>query len=229
MGLVDDTSMDQVLLFPHLGLGDALICNAIVRHLAAKHALVVVLCKPHNRDTEDFMWRDVINLDLCTVRDDDQAKEAAALARQHGYGVVGLGFWGEQPFDRQQWDREFYRQARVDFQQRWSGFVVSRQPSREHPIPAGDYCLIHEDKERGYLIDRSRLPKMPIVEITPKSGNLFDFWGLTENATELHFMESSPAILADSLPLLKAKRKAIHCYCRESVPPKYQADWEMLR
>src|SRR5512146_1201421 len=155
--MIDATPGNELLLFPHLGLGDALVCNAIVRHLAAKHALVVVLCKPHNAPTEAFMWRDLQNVEVFSVKDDDEAKAAVRSAKENKFATMGLGFWGTQPFDPVNWDREMYRQAGVEFQQRWNSFRVDRQPIREIEAPKHPFCLIHEDKARGYVIDRAHL------------------------------------------------------------------------
>lgn len=220
----------ELLVFPHLGLGDALICNAIFRHLATLHSQVVILCKPHNTATVSFMLRDVPNIETFSVQDDTEAKSACDAAIKQGFVTFGLGFWGSQPFDVKQWDREFYRQANLLFQDRWSQFKVARQPSRELEPPTTPFALVHDDPARNYHIRSATLPKLPIIRIDPaKSGNLFDWWGHIEQATELHFMESSPAILADSLPLIKAKRRVLHHYCRESIAPAYQLDWEHLR
>jgi hypothetical protein len=220
----------ELLLLQHLGLGDHLICGAIVRDLAKRHLTVTVLCKPHNIHSVSFFFRDAANVECFSVENDDEAQAARKAVIESGHQAMGLGIWSDLPFDRQRWDRSFFEQYGLDFQQRWSGFVCVRQPSRELPVPAGPYALVHDDPKRGCLIDPKHLPDMEIVRLDPaKSANLFDWWGIIESATELHFMESSPAILADSLPALNAKRAVIHHYCRESIPPTYQLSWEHLR
>lgn len=217
----------ELLLYPHLGLGDALIVNAIVRRLAQQHSLMVVLCKPHNAPTESFMWRDLINLEVFSVANDEEAASARKAAQESGFQTLGLGMWSDLPFNLECWAQSFYEQAGVPFQMRWNEFLVNRQPSRELPVPDKPFCLIHEDKSRGYKIDRERLPKLPVVEIVPVDGSiLFDYWGLMENAEEIHFIDSSPALLLDSLPLVKAKRRVLHRYCRKGTPPAYQNPWE---
>lgn len=146
--------MSELLLRGHLGLGDLLIGNAIVRHYAKENAVCVV-CKHHNMTSAAFMWRDLLGVELIGVAGDDNDKEAdevTAHAEQQGFPVLRLGFTGKKPFDIQNWDREFYRQADVDFAMCWNGFKVNRQPSRElYPLDVGqrEYCFIHEDKARG--------------------------------------------------------------------------------
>lgn len=220
----------ELLFISHLGLGDHLICGPIVRDLAKKHSSVVVLCKAHNVHSVSFFYRDAANIEVFAVADDDEAKAAIKAVQDAGLETLGLGVWCDKPFDAQHWDQCFYNQYGLPFKERWNSFKCVRQPSRELEVPKGEFVLLHEDKKRGYLIDRKRLPKLPIVEVTPEqTANLFDFWGLIEGATELHLMESCVAILADSLPVIKARRCCIHHYCRSSIAPQYQLNWEHLR
>lgn len=233
---------NQLLILGHLGLGDMLVMNAIVRHYAKDNA-VCVICKHRNLTSSAFMWRDLTNVELLGVENDDNDKEAieaAAYIEQHGFPVLRLGNFANKPFDVKQWDREFYRQAGVDFQKCWNDFKVSRQPSREiYPIELGksEYCFIHEDKARGCVIKDEHLPKsirgrkggMKRVYADPKrTDNIFDWWHAIENATEIHVMESCFAILIDHLPEIKARRVCVHTYCRKSIPPTYQNKFEII-
>jgi len=49
------------------------------------------------------------------------------------------------------------------------------------------------------------------------------------NATELHCMNSSFAILADHAPSLSASRRVMHAYAREGVLPASRMEWEVLK
>lgn len=223
-------NLPQMLIRNHLGCGDMLISNSIFRHYANQYN-VYIPCKRHNTTTANFMLRDVKNIELLPVEDDKEADEFCALVAQKGFKVLKLGMFGQPPFEKKRWDSEFYRQAGVPFQDRWSKFTCHRQPSRELKAPEGEFCFIHEDPSRGVFIDRKRLPKdLPWVFAEPGlTQNLFDWWATVEQATELHLMDSCFAIMADSLPELKARRVAIHVYARDSIPPTYaKSHWEVL-
>lgn len=225
-------NLPQMLIRPHLGGGDFLICNAIFRHFAQSYN-VSIPCKRHNCATANFMLRDVKNIELLPIEDDKEADEFCTIVAQKGFKVLKLGMFGQR-FDIKEWDKSFYRQAGVPFEKRWSEFTCQRQPSRELKPPEGQFCFIHEDPSRGILIDRSRLPQdMPWVFAKPGlTQNLFDWWEHLEKATELHLMESCFAVLADSLPELQARRVVIHAYARNSIPPTYAqrlSSWEILR
>ena len=235
--------MNDLLILPHLGMGDMLVVNAIVRHYAKENAVCVV-CKHHNMTSSAFMWRDLTNVELIGVAGNDndkEAKEVADHAEQQGFSVLRLGNFGQKPFDVQKWDREFYRQAGIDFQMCWNGFKVNRQPSREiYPIDTGksDYCFIHEDRARGHVINEKYLPKsirgrkggMKRVYADPKrTDNIFDWWNIIDGATEIHVMESCFAILIDHLPEIKAKHVVVHDYVRKSISPTYQNQFERIK
>jgi len=234
---------NELLILGHLGLGDMLVMNGLVRHFAKDHA-VCVTCKYRNLTSSAFMWRDLTNVELLGVENDDNDKdaiEAAAHAESQGFQVLRLGNFGKKPFDVQNWDREFYRQAGVDFKACWNDFKVSRQPSREiYPLDVNkrsEYCFVHEDKARGCVINEKHLPKgirgrkggMKRIYADPKrTDNIFDWWHIIDEATEIHVMESCFAILIDHLPEIKAKRVCVHTYCRKSIPPTYQNHFEII-
>ena len=235
--------MNELLIRGHLGTGDMLVMNAIVRHYAKENAVCVV-CKNRNMTMAAFMWRDLTNVELVNVEDNDNDKEAdevCGVAELNGRPVLRLGFTGKKPFDVQKWDSEFYRQAGIDFQMCWNGFKVNRQPSREiYPIDIGksNYCFIHEDKARGHVINEKYLPKsirgrkggMKRVYSDPKrTENIFDWWNIIDGATEIHVMESCFAILIDHLPEIKAKRVVVHDYVRKSISPTYQNSFERIK
>ncbi len=118
-----DGAMSELLLAGHLGLGDGLLSNAIYRRMASKYDAVVVLCKPHNNSTLSFMVRDVVNMEMFSVKNDDEARECIKASATSGFDVLKLGVFSGEPFDVKQWDKEFYRQADIPFQERWNGFI----------------------------------------------------------------------------------------------------------
>lgn len=231
-------TMTELLIRPHLGLGDAIICNAIFRHYCKDHD-VVVLCKRHNEHSVSFMLRDVKNCEVFSlpVRFDTPADQADAEAntfvqecQQIGKKVLCLGFFGPPPFRLESWDKDFYAQAGVDFEQSWSGFKIAQQPSIEIPPPSKEYIFVHEDVERGCVIRPELLPKK-IKIVKPdrrKSNNFFAWWTIMAKAKEIHAMESSFACFADRLPEWAAERFVLHKYCRPSTPPQYRQKWEVI-
>lgn len=224
--------MSELVIRQHGGLGDMLITNAIVRDRAAKFARVYLPCKTHNVPSVAFMFRDLPNVELLAVKDDYQASLATRGLALKGVEVLGLGMFGEKPFNINRWDEEMYRQAGVPFQDRWDKFHVERCPSREKTLPKNTYWVFcHDDPTRRFTIASERLPKgMPIMRpLNPQAHLLFDFWGWLAGAQEIHCVDSAFGIWAQSIPTA-ARRKVLHLYARPNAkPPQYRKDWEILR
>lgn len=243
--------MKQRLLLSHLGLGDHILTNALVRYLA-ESGPIVVLVKQHNVESCSFQWRDKVAISVFPVSHDDDAFEAVAVAERAGFEIIRLGVYRDEGYDRAAWDKEFYRHAGLVYERRWSGFKVDRRISSELMVvdaPWGEvalvpfdlnrrwtslpYVFVHDDPLRGFNIDPGRLPRnLPVVRPRPMHGlqsNIFDWLGVMMNATELHCINSSFAILADHAPSLAASRRVMHAYAREGVLPASRMEWEVIQ
>jgi hypothetical protein len=229
----------EILIRGHLGLGDGLVINGLVRHYAVDHEVSIV-CKPHNQISLAFMYRDDPKISLVTTEneqgmiDDDFADAACRHVKDHGKKVLLLGMYGDRKkYNAQSWDNSMYDQAGVPFDNRWNDFRCSRQPSCELVAPKDhSFVFVHDDASRGFAIPEHRLPqRKPIIRPSPgKTDNIFAYWDLIEHAEEIHMIDSSFAILADSLPDLKAKKLVVHLYARKgALPPRYRKDWDILK
>lgn len=219
------------VLHAHLGLGDHLINNALVRHIA-KDNYVMVLAKYHNVASCEHMWSDILdNVEVLGVKDDRHATELCMKLEVSNYKPIYNGMHSRtDTFNIEKWDSEFYRQASVPFEQSWDGWKV---PECATQIEALDtpYIFVHEDLKRGYSIDDARLPIgiWRVGNTCFDSKHIFEWTEVLRNATEIHVMESCFAILADRLEGLKARRLVIHGYMRKSRPPVYRKNWEILK
>ena len=57
-------------IYHHLGLGDHIICNGLVRHIKKFEDVVYVFCKPHNTKNVEYMYRDNPNIKVLSVGED---------------------------------------------------------------------------------------------------------------------------------------------------------------
>lgn len=218
-------SAPELFVRPHLGLGDMFILNALIRALAQKHETILVPVKHRNLLTVRQMWSDLNNVSCIGVEND---AEADAFAKSHKGPKLSLGMFGDKWNEgKPGWDKLFYTQARIPFEQRWDGFKVGHRSVKEHKVERESFALIHEDAARGFVIDNHRRPTIPSFTIWP-SGSMFDFLWMLENAEEIHVIDSSVAILVDSIET-KAKKLVLHLYARKGAkPPTYRKPWEIL-
>lgn len=232
MGRTEDKP--TLFLVPHGGLGDHIVCLPIYRHFAQTHNVLLPV-KNHNLPSVQWMLRG-LPVAFFSITNDEQVKRLADVAAKRGAEILKLGMFGEG-FDEKHWSESMFEQAGLPFEARWSKWKVDRDLSREFEPPNEPYVFLHEDEDRGFLIDWDRhiWPSVPdgsrvILPEPGKTENLFDYCRLIENATELHLIDSCFAILADSLHNLKAKRKVIHLYARaNALPPTYSPGWEILK
>ncbi len=216
-----------IFILPHAGLGDHLVSNAIYRHFAQTHNVVIPV-KKHNVSSVQFMLRG-LPVAILQVEDDEEAKTLFRVAQKR-CDTLALGMFGKGFYEKD-WDREFFRMANIPFEDRWNKWHVERDLSREFEPQIEPYVFIHEDRNRGFQIKEALLPKINRYRVMPNvTDNIFNYCQLIEEATEIHVIDSCFAILADSLPKLKAKRFVVHAYARpNALPPSYRNNVELLR
>jgi hypothetical protein len=240
--------LDRRFLFlqHHLGLGDHLLCNGLYRSLAKRHDRVYLVAKTHNSEALKTMLCDVPNITVLSVdslRADSVQKRLGAFAKRFKVPYMGIGFYGKGfflPDEAVRFDQQFYRQAGVPFEERWTSFRFCRDKKRETELADSygfapkKYIFVHEDPARGYLIDRSRI-ESPLPVVSPRTNppaRFFDYAGILENAAEIHCIESSFAALIEGMGLNLPKRA--HRYARPEALNDfrheftYKSDWEIL-
>lgn len=196
-------------LYHHLGLGDHIISNAIVRSFSTKYDFIVLFCKVHNIESVKFMFRDIQNILIIPVTSDKEASRIHKIIEQTDMNILKIGF---ENIDRQNvyFDRSFYQQVHIDFEERWNNFKLERDTFRElklfnmFNVTEGEYIFLHDDKKRSFIIDRSHIKYNQLKIVEPEIGltpNIFDYCYLLQNAKEIHCIDSSFRLIADSLPL----------------------------
>lgn len=203
--------MSSVHIYHHLGLGDHIICNGLVRTIAEKYDKVFLFVKAHNHYSVEYMYRD-INLELIIADD----KETNRYIQKYNITkLIKIGF-KELSGD---FDKSFYELAGIDFTDRWDKFKVKRDKKRESNLfkrleLSKPYIFLHEDKRRKMVINRDKLKGTIFTPNRYYTNNIFDYCYIIEQADEVHCIESSFGLLIDSLNL--NKNTFIHRYARET-------------
>jgi hypothetical protein len=194
---------NEIYIYHHLGLGDHLICNAIVRKYANMYDTVFLFVKPHNLNSVKFMYNDLNNVQF--ISGDDNFVNNYIISNNIT-NLIKIGFvdLGQNKY----FDETFYKLANYDFSNRWLNFKVNRSKEKEKElfdkfkIKENEYVFLHDDSSRGYVINQSYIENKELPIITPVKGltdNIFDYCYLLENAKELHCIDSSFRLLADSI------------------------------
>lgn len=219
----------HLLVVSHLGMGDHIIMNGLIRQLAKDQDLVVVPAKYANLVSVAYMYRDLPNVAVRPVIDH---AEQTFFANDVWRGeVLWLGS-DAQPFNSSQFDREFYRQADMSFQLRWDNFHFRREIMLEIGAPANQpYAFIHEDTSRGMRIDRTRAEGLSQIALPDQkiSPNIFEWWNVVEHAAVVHCIPSSFSLLIDSMPRVPDQKLFLHKSARQDVlMPTFRHNWTIL-
>jgi len=182
--------MKPLYLDLNLGLGDAIICNGLVRWLARDRDLIVASWT-HNLPTVTHMFSDLKNVHVM------HAGEARARHSDGVADILQVGITNPKWGLFEPWDEAFYHFAGVPFEAKWDLFHV---PESGNELPSrGSTVLAHEDTVREFCLTgpRSQFSSW----ITPLPGILLTDWrNIIRDAKELHMIDSAPMHLAELLP-----------------------------
>jgi hypothetical protein len=188
-------------IYHHLGLGDHIICNGLVRTITSDGNDYCLFVKEHNLESVKFMYRDLKNLSFI-VGDDIFCNNF--LVDIDDKIIIGFNTLPDKS-----WDELFYYQVGVGFSKRWEMFKVVRDFDRELYLynklnPNNDeYILIHSKGSDNidridYTLLNNNIKKIYVENHT---GNMFDYLTLVENAKEIHCIESSFQVMVDSFTI----------------------------
>jgi hypothetical protein len=189
-----------------MGLGDMILCNAIIRNICKHYEQVVAFVKPEYSQSISFMYRDLKNLELITINEVDIDNILSSVDIDN---KIWVGFGNiEHLLEAFRFDECFYKQVGLKFDRRWSDFYVDRDLKEEKKLlerfnlKPGEYIFVHDDSIRGYNIsDRFFSSDLQIFRPDQSEQNIFNYCTILENAKEIHVMDSCFKHVADSLYL----------------------------
>ena len=222
-------------VYHHLGLGDSILCNGLVRHFAEKLGKVSIFSKRHNYDSLKFMYRDEPNITVIPVDgSDSKVMEYLSTAvppfkYKPILNTIKVGFehlWSNASNPNAQhyspspgFDVRFYEIVGLNFKYRWDKFKIIRDSGREQKLfdhfglKNKDYIFVHDDNR--FRVDLNRIDIKNVEIIKPIDGltsNIFDYCSIIENAKEVHTIESSFQFMIDSICL--NRENYVHRYPR---------------
>lgn len=230
--------MKNLFLLHHLGMGDHIICNGLVRTLCERYDYLIFPVKPHNLNNIKTMFADLENINFISVNDDfDMLKHANKY--RNIFQILHLGCFEKSNFinANETFCQSFYRQANVPYNFRWSKFKIIRNEEKENALynnKNDKFIFVHDDASRNMVINQSYIdgniyrPQHNLGKNTDVT--IFDYIKILEASSQIHCMDSSFAALVDHLPQLNDKTKYIHRYIRKnSLNPQYKNNWSIIQ
>ena len=194
-------------IYHHLGLGDHIICNGLVRSLINPNDSYTMFVKSHNRETVEFMYRDLSNL-FFIEGDDYFVNNYIRENNISNENLIIAGFYTHP--NAKDFSESFYLQNNLPVNNRWSNFYVNRNLEKEKKIfkyfnvNENEYVFVHDDATRGFSINEDLIENKNLPIIRPKIGltsNVFDYCYLMEKSYESHFIDSSFRLIFDNMRL----------------------------
>jgi hypothetical protein len=189
-------------IYHHLGLGDHIICNGLVRYFKEIFGEISVFCKIHNAENVRYMFRDDPGIKIIEVVGDSQV-DIYIYENKLQKDLIKVGFY----FDASEktFDKFFYKMANIPFEFRFSKFyyerntIIEEEVFQKYNTDNSEYIFVHGQ------IDFSKVRDDLKIIINPLEYRIFDLLKLIENATEVHLMESSIKCLVNSYIFNKPK------------------------
>lgn len=206
-------------IYHHLGLGDHIICNGLVRHFAEKYEEVTVFCKSNNYENVSYMFRDDKKIIISPHENDRDVLDYIKINNlSSNVFMIGFGnLWSKNPST---FDIGFYDCVNLPFDIRFNKFKLERDYETEKKVLEemnpnnDDYIFVHDDPERNFLIDNNKLRSDLKIIKNNTNYSIFEMLGVIENATEVHLMQSSFKDLVNSIKIDKPKF-FYHSYVRK--------------
>lgn len=239
---LDDLHVDEDLyIYHHLGLGDMIHCNGLVRYLLTRlHAdrRIGVFSKARNAEMVRWMYRDEPRIEIVEVP--DGMREAtfvqSVLRRRRVRNYLAVGHRAMRPLLNEHphafFDELFYLQMGIPYAYRYSYCYWERDMDNEERVfrklaPQGPYAFVHDDASRGYCITTDDF-ELPVVR-NDISESIFHMGLLLERAAEVHCMESSIRCMIESLNMNNTKLYYHNFrYPDRPLGRATQLDWEQI-
>lgn len=235
---------NSIYIYHHLGLGDHIICNGIIRHYAETYNKVYVFVKSNNIENVKYMYRDNQKIKFI-VLSEEEIWYFLGFNPLNEYLIVGITpEWFYNLDVKKLWntfDEGFYAAAGIPHEYKWKKFYFKRDIEKEkdafyNKLNLNDdkFIFLHDNLKQNRIFNESLIPKN-IKIINPNNYpliNLFDFLYTIEKAEEVHVMNSSFMNLIDCMQL-KTGKLFLHSYARKDMGdnpnPKLKLNWTIYK
>jgi len=191
-----------IFILQHMGLGDHIVCNGITREIInmendAKYFFLPV--KYQNYGTLKKMYSDEPKIKLLSVSGDPNE-----IFNLPHFKVCCKIYQIGSYMTRKDWDVSFYDNFGLSFEKRWTSSKINRDLVAEEKIrsivnPTNEpYILIHDTASWGTCPLEIR-QDLKIIRVTPLTECITDWYGMVENAEEIHCIDSSFIHLCGSI------------------------------
>ena len=218
----------MITILHHLGLGDHIMLNGMVRYFAETDT-VCIFVQNHHEPSIKFMYRDIIDKVIIKTVNTTNAQEMWGQVEGKVLPLatykLPTNIWNYimegPPTDMVNWAHSVYIQAGIPPKYMYSKFKVVRDITSEIKPDISDYVFIHDDHKRDMVINVDAENVFKITsEILSKHPNIFDYLTIIENAKEVHCMDSSYAWMINLMGVGSKDKNFLHIDVKGNYNPK---------
>jgi len=194
---------DFVVIESHLGLGDHLICQGLVREIVQRepNKIFYFACLRRNYHSVTWMFQDLNNLFVFCVSSGREARQYS------GFLNATVMYIGIKDVELEKFDEFFYKQHHTPFHLRWESAKVFPGHYSENLYrqlnPGNDkYMLVCDESSSGTLhreLEITNTSGLKVIKTFPATNNIYDWTSLILKATEIHSIDTSFIHLVESL------------------------------
>lgn len=217
----------------HLGLGDHIICNGLVRYIVQNYnfSTVYLVTKNCNLNNVQKMLADLPMVELLAVDNDREFTEYFKTVKNGKLFRCGFEKCINNIFDQ-----SLYNSIDVPFDARWNYWHLERNINQEQKIIQElkidqDFIFVHDTSSVGRfnLNISSNLRQIKLTKLNSEQ-SIFDWLGVIEMAKEIHCINSSVIHLANSYNFNNSKyyhtikKKKLH----DTTNFALQKEWNII-
>jgi hypothetical protein len=196
----------SLYLYHHLGLGDHIINYGLIRKIIFLNPKdkYYIFSKKHNYESVKFMFRDVSNVEILSIPNDNFVVMFLRLIKVNSKLIIGFKNISNR------FDIDFYESQGISFENRFQlnsfprDFNSEKRLFNELNLKNKSYVFVHDDHSRNLVISDNYFENKIVIRPF-KTDNIFEWCYIIENAEEVHCICSSFKALVDSMQVTKPK------------------------
>ena len=196
--------MGKLVIHHHLGLGDHIDCNGMVRYLLNQFEEIDVFAKKHYAPMIAYMYRDKPNIKVVPVEGNEYKFVYDYMKQYPNCDFLRVGH--EHYIDQKGkncWEI-FYEQLNLPLDVKFDEFYIESDTEEENRVfnklnPSGEnFIFVHNESSEG-RVDLNHRDDIIVVgnDVTE---NVFHFSKVIREAKEIHLIESSFKSIVEHFP-----------------------------
>ena len=179
---------DPAILDWHLGVGDAVICNGLVRELAKERSLILP-AHSWNLLAIQSLFSDLENVAILPAETETEFS-GEVIGMKHVVCADSSGSF----------DEHFYRKVNIPWECRYSSFKIPAETVQGNP-PDEPFVLSHGSCSDGRRLNEERFGPGPRIRVEERKEIPIGGWvKMIAQASEIHCVDSALIHLVESVP-----------------------------